>query len=80
MFLVFFQIFLSVYSLINGLGEVDHTAQNTAREEDDAMSKLTLQENDEKESLIAPDPTSLPFLLLDVREKDLYDQCHIIGG
>ena len=44
------------------------------------MSKLTLQENDEKESVIAPDPSSLPFLLLDVREKDLYDQCHIIGG
>lgn len=25
-------------------------------------------------------PPSLPYLLLDVRDKESYDQCHIIGG
>ena len=24
--------------------------------------------------------SSLPYLLLDVRDKEYYDQCHIIGG
>ena len=24
--------------------------------------------------------SSLPYLLLDVRDKECYDQCHIIGG
>ena len=27
-----------------------------------------------------PSSSSLPYLLLDVRDKESYDQCHIIGG
>ena len=32
------------------------------------------------EELEAPETSSLPYLILDVRDKDAFDQCHIIGG
>ena len=40
---------------------------------------LTVRE-EEKSAFNIPDPTSLPFLLLDIRDKDAYDECHIIGS
>ena len=27
-----------------------------------------------------PEVESMPYLLLDLRDKDAFDQCHIIGG
>lgn len=36
--------------------------------------------DEEKLSMQIPELTSLPYLLLDVRDKDAYDQCHIIGS
>jgi len=29
---------------------------------------------------LVPEVESLPYLLLDVRDEDAYQQCHIIGG
>lgn len=51
--------------MISGVGELDI--------EKDAPKKVDAQAKD----MPYPD---CPFLLLDVRDRDAYDQCHIIGG
>jgi len=63
-------------NLINGLGEVELTNENTV---DDEL-KINLDNNREQHELTVPEATSLPFLLLDVRDKDLFKECHIIGA
>uniref|UniRef100_A0A8C3M0X3 Centrosomal protein 41 n=1 Tax=Chrysolophus pictus TaxID=9089 RepID=A0A8C3M0X3_CHRPC len=55
----------TLQSLISGVGELDI--------EKDAHKKADTQAKD------TPYP-DCPFLLLDVRDRDAYDQCHIIGG
>lgn len=51
--------------MISGVGELDI--------EKDTPKKADAQAKD----LPYPD---CPFLLLDVRDRDAYDQCHIVGG
>jgi len=51
--------------LISGVGELDI--------EKDTHKKADTQAKD------TPYP-DCPFLLLDVRDRDAYDQCHIVGG
>ncbi|XP_031460952.1 centrosomal protein of 41 kDa isoform X2 [Phasianus colchicus] len=55
----------TLQSLISGVGELDI--------EKDTHKKADPQAKD------TPYP-DCPFLLLDVRDRDAYDQCHIIGG
>jgi len=57
----------SLQTVIAGMGEVDIT------QEDPAVAEV-------EQKTSAPDPESLPFILLDVREKDMFDVCHIIGA
>lgn len=51
--------------MISGVGELD-IEKDTPKKEDA-----------EAKDLPYPD---CPFLLLDVRDRDAYDQCHIVGG
>lgn len=51
--------------MISGVGELD-IEKDTPKKEDV-----------EAKDLPYPD---CPFLLLDVRDRDAYDQCHIVGG
>ena len=60
-----------LFSLIHGVGEVD------IRDKDEKDGRDTSYE--EEQSLV-PEIESLPYLLLDVRDEDAYQQCHIIGG
>ncbi|XP_054048942.1 centrosomal protein of 41 kDa isoform X3 [Rissa tridactyla] len=55
----------TLQSVISGIGELDI--------EKDTPKKVDAQAKD----MPYPD---CPFLLLDVRDQDAYDQCHIIGG
>ncbi|XP_074684224.1 centrosomal protein of 41 kDa isoform X2 [Strix aluco] len=55
----------TLQSVISGVGELDI--------EKDTPKKVDTQTKD----MPYPD---CPFLLLDVRDRDAYDQCHIIGG
>ncbi|XP_074937820.1 centrosomal protein of 41 kDa [Phalacrocorax aristotelis] len=55
----------TLQSVISGIGELDI--------EKDAPNKVDAQAKD----MPYPD---CPFLLLDVRDRDAYDQCHIIGA
>lgn len=55
----------TLQSLISGVGELDI--------EKDTHKKADTQAKD------TPYP-DCPFLLLDVRDRDAYDQCHIVGG
>ncbi|KAM9634980.1 centrosomal protein of 41 kDa isoform 3-T4 [Morphnus guianensis] len=55
----------TLQSVISGVGELDI--------EKDTPKKVDAQAKD----LPYPD---CPFLLLDVRDRDAYDQCHIVGG
>ena len=58
--------------VVRGVGEVElESGKNSPA--------LTVRE-EEKSACNIPDPTSLPFLLLDIRDKDAYDECHIIGS
>lgn len=67
----FFKCAFFSFSVISGVGELD------------------LDNEPKKKSKPAPSPSSgpldkpypdCPFLLLDVRDRDCYDQCHVIGG
>lgn len=63
-------ICFTAYSVISGVGELnlDRTSQRV-----------------KNEPVFSPEPTDrpypdCPYLLLDVRDRDQYDCCHIIGG
>lgn len=67
----------TLQDVVRGVGEVEiETGKNSP-----AVSEHFPQ-SDEEKSLEAkmPELTSLPYLLLDIRDKDAYDQCHIIGS
>lgn len=59
-------LIFSSYSLISGVGELD-------------IHKDTPKKPDTNDTKDGPYP-DCPFLLLDVRDRDAYDQCHIVGG
>eukprot|EP00112_Aurelia_sp_Birch-Aquarium-sp1_P004749 Seg154.7 transcript_id=Seg154.7/GoldUCD/mRNA.D3Y31 product="Centrosomal protein of 41 kDa" protein_id=Seg154.7/GoldUCD/D3Y31 len=59
----------TLQSVIRGVGEVD-----LKDSEKDIKSPAITEE------LEAPETSSLPYLILDVRDKDAFDQCHIIGA
>lgn len=61
-----------VFSLVRGFGELDSSGTGETNEQGDEGINM--------EDMTAPDPTSLPFLLLDIRDSDAYNECHIIGG
>lgn len=56
----------SLCSVISGVGEMD-IEKDAPKKEEDSQAKER------------PYP-DCPFLLLDVRDRDAYEQCHIIGG
>lgn len=58
-------IFFSAYSVISGVGELDVDKGLVKKEEPSGKDR--------------PYP-DCPFLLLDVRDRDSYQQCHIVGG
>ena len=63
-------------SLIRGVGEFELKTQDEQHENDvDQLSARSVQS-----TIVAPDVNSLPYLLLDIRESDEFEQCHIIGG
>ena len=64
------QVKCFAYSLIHGVGEFD------LQDKEGRGSKVVISSDS---GLDVPDVESLPYLLLDVRDKDAYEQCHIIG-
>ncbi|XP_057296038.1 centrosomal protein of 41 kDa B-like [Hydractinia symbiolongicarpus] len=60
-------------NVVRGFGEVDLNGES----DNPSENKI---ENEEKDLFLTPEPTSLPYLLLDVRDKDAYNECHIIGA
>ncbi|NXT33818.1 CEP41 protein, partial [Pelecanoides urinatrix] len=61
----------TLQSVISGIGELD--IEKDAPKTVDAPKKVDAQAKD------TPYP-DCPFLLLDVRDRDAYDQCHIVGA
>ena len=57
------------FSLVTGIGQLDMGPSSPLSPEAGLLSTPT-----------APPPNPSPYLLLDTREKDDFDQCHIIGG
>ena len=57
------------------MGELDTNANKVADNEEKQSEAEPLVEN-----VVAPDPMSLPYLLLDIRDSDAFEQSHIIGG
>lgn len=62
-------------SVIRGMGELDTNGNKVA----DSDEKQSESEN-VVENIVAPDPMSLPYLLLDIRDSDAFEESHIIGG
>ena len=61
--------------VVCGVGEIEiENEQNLPLDVNMSESK------EEKLSMKIPELASLPYLLLDIREKDDYDECHIIGS
>ena len=54
-------------SVIHGVGEIDLKDQVPEKKPGLPSSNV-------------PDVSSLPYLLLDLRDKDAFDKCHVIGG
>ena len=67
-------IFLS-YSVIRGVGELDTSGNNN----NNTVESEEKEEQTQKD-IVAPDPLSLPYLLLDIRDSDAFEEGHIIGG
>lgn len=61
---------LSSCSVISGVGELNEDADRPKAEDDAAAAP---------ELAAGPYPDS-PYLLLDVRDRDQYDRCHLISG
>uniref|UniRef100_A0A8C5JSV7 Rhodanese domain-containing protein n=1 Tax=Junco hyemalis TaxID=40217 RepID=A0A8C5JSV7_JUNHY len=57
----------TLQSVISGVGELDVEKDSPKKEEQDSQARER------------PYP-DCPFLLLDVRDRDAYEQCHIVGG
>ncbi|XP_046839980.1 centrosomal protein of 41 kDa B-like [Xenia sp. Carnegie-2017] len=67
----------TLQDLIRGVGEVDLKDQEE-QNHDNHVDQLTSRST--QSTILAPDVKSLPYLLLDVRKSDEFEQCHIIGG
>lgn len=61
----------TLHEVISGIGEVEL--------KDSGANRKQIHRDDDSK-LVVPETSSLPFLLLDVRQKDAFDQCHIIGA
>ncbi|KAM8973999.1 centrosomal protein of 41 kDa isoform 1-T1 [Pelodytes ibericus] len=61
----------TLHSLISGVGELDLGNQ---------QAKNTMKDYSPRSQCLDKPYTDCPFLLLDVRDRDCYDQCHIIGA
>eukprot|EP00795_Rhopilema_esculentum_P002281 gene2281-17894_t len=59
----------TLQGVISGIGEVD--IKDTEYEQQPPVTGREME---------APDAASLPYLLLDVRDRDAFDKCHMIGG
>ena len=57
-------------SLIHGVGEIDVKDKEKQDKSPEVQTPATF----------APDIEAMPYLLLDIRDKDAFDKCHIIGG
>ncbi|XP_031571979.1 centrosomal protein of 41 kDa-like [Actinia tenebrosa] len=62
----------TLHGLIHGVGEID---MKDKEKQDNNPQTPQVQT-----STYAPDIESMPYLLLDIREKDAFDKCHIIGA
>ena len=61
-------VVFSLSSLIHGVGEFDLKDKDNKKKQSDSFCPA------------GPEVESMPYLLLDLRDKDAFDQCHIIGG
>eukprot|EP00794_Sanderia_malayensis_P005924 gene5924-6610_t len=61
----------TLQEVISGVGEMQMKESNTNE---------TPRQNADLVEFEVPETSSLPYLLLDVRDKDAFDQCHIIGA
>ncbi|XP_065066764.1 centrosomal protein of 41 kDa-like [Rhopilema esculentum] len=59
----------TLQGVISGIGEVD--IKDTEYEQQPPVTGREME---------APDAASLPYLLLDVRDRDAFDKCHMIGA
>ncbi|XP_077329086.1 centrosomal protein of 41 kDa isoform X1 [Lithobates pipiens] len=82
---------LSPVELIDHVGgeESLSSARSTLQSVISGVGEMDLDNDPKKKSKPAPSPSSgpldkpypdCPFLLLDVRDRDCYDQCHVIGA
>ncbi|EDO36249.1 predicted protein, partial [Nematostella vectensis] len=62
------------FSLIHGVGEID------VKDQDSDHNKSSEMPTETPLSTVAPDVESMPYLLLDLRDKEAFDKCHIIGA
>ncbi|CAJ1056104.1 centrosomal protein of 41 kDa [Xyrichtys novacula] len=68
--------------------DICHTARSTLLSVISGVGELSLDKNNQKkenDSPLSPEPADrpypdCPYLLLDVRDRDLYDRCHIISA
>ena len=58
------------------MGELDTNGNKVA----DSEEKQSESDDNFVENVAAPDPMSLPYLLLDIRDSDSFEESHIIGG
>ncbi|XP_075919134.1 centrosomal protein of 41 kDa B [Petromyzon marinus] len=68
----------TLQSVISGLGEMDLTGTNGSAEKQQPLS-LSRQQKRSEASKDQPYP-DCPYLLMDLRDRDAYEQCHIIGA
>ncbi|XP_065656891.1 centrosomal protein of 41 kDa B isoform X2 [Hydra vulgaris] len=71
----------TLHNVVRGIGEVELHAKNCNA----VLNAISPQENVKEKNVgnydpTAPDPSCLPFLLLDIRDEDSYNACHIIGA
>ncbi|XP_032232310.2 centrosomal protein of 41 kDa B isoform X2 [Nematostella vectensis] len=64
----------TLQSLIHGVGEID------VKDQDSDHNKSSEMPTETPLSTVAPDVESMPYLLLDLRDKEAFDKCHIIGA
>uniref|UniRef100_A0A7M5V7M9 Rhodanese domain-containing protein n=2 Tax=Clytia hemisphaerica TaxID=252671 RepID=A0A7M5V7M9_9CNID len=64
--------------VIRGVGELSTSGNNNNNNNDTVESEE--KEEQHHREIVAPDPLSLPYLLLDIRDSDAFDEGHIIGA